>query len=96
MHRERPLAACERLAEVSLGGLEQGTAARAHRERPGRAEPAAGFLEPAELDPGLVEVADRDQRLDRKLPSRVESSARPHHDACRRRTTGPSNSAAAR
>ena len=46
---------------------------RTHRKRPRRPEPAAGLLQPSELQPRLVEVADRDQRLDRELARRVEA-----------------------
>ena len=77
MHLERLLAACERRFEVALGRLQQAPAARTHRQGPGSAEPAAGFLQPSELDAGLVEVADRDQRLDRELPRRVEARLQP-------------------
>ena len=43
------------------------------RKRPGSPEPTAGFFQPFELDAGLVQVADRDQRLDGKLAGRIEA-----------------------
>ena len=56
---------CARRLQIAFGRLQQTPAARAHRQRPGSPKPAAGLLQPPELDAGLVKVADRDQRLDR-------------------------------
>ena len=77
VHLQRLLAAYERCFEAAFGGLEQAAAARAHGKRPGRPETAAGLFEPSEVDARLVEVADRDQRLDRELPRRVEARLQP-------------------
>src|SRR5262249_39679148 len=57
--------------EVALGGGEQATTTADGRLGPRASEPSRARLELLQVDARPLEIADRDQRLDRVLPDRV-------------------------